>query len=108
MATQVPTDHAPAEEVRVVRTRSRAVTGARWLGFGLLGLLLIIAAFLVWLTSDPGRRFVVRQINNCEAASGLQVRVGAIEGSVFGDLRLRDLELRDERGTFFRAPIADV
>jgi autotransporter translocation and assembly factor TamB len=41
--------------------------------------LLLIAAFLVWLNTDPGRRYIVRQINAFETVSGLQVHVGRIE-----------------------------
>jgi translocation and assembly module TamB len=103
MATQ-----APAEEIRIVRPRPLGLRAAKYAGIGLLALLVIAAAFLVWLNSDPGRRFVVRQINNFETVSGLQVRVGRIEGSVFGNLRLHDLELRDPQGTFFRAPVAEL
>ena len=59
---------------------------------------LLLGAFLLWLNTDPGRRFIVRQINAFETASGLQVHVGRIEGSVFGELTLHDLTLADPQG----------
>ncbi len=98
---------AAGEDVVIVR-RHPARTIAKWAGIGLLGIVLLIGAFLVWLNTDPGRRFLVRQINAFETVSGLQVRVGRIEGSVFGELTIHDLSLADPRGTFFRAPVAEI
>ncbi|WP_114952836.1 translocation/assembly module TamB domain-containing protein [Sphingosinicella terrae] len=105
MATQAPSDDG---RVVIVRRRNPAVTIAKWAGIALLAVLVLAGAFLVWLNSDPGRRFIVTQINNFEAASGLQVHVGRIEGSVFGELTLHDLALSDPRGIFFRAPTAEL
>src|SRR5688500_1393456 len=104
MATAAPAD----DRVVIVRHRHPALTAAKWTGIGLLTLLLLVGAFLVWLNTDPGRRFIVRQINNFEAASGLQVGVGRIEGSVFGEMTLHDLTLSDPKGVFFRAPVAQL
>ena len=103
MATQAP----PADPVVVVR-RHPAQTAAKWAGIALLTLLLLAGALLVWINSDPGRRFIVRQINTFEAASGLQVHVGGIEGSVFGEMTLHDVALSDPRGIFFRARSAEL
>ncbi|HYN46039.1 MAG TPA: hypothetical protein VES64_05055 [Allosphingosinicella sp.] len=95
-----------ATETVVVRRRALGWTIAKWTGIVFATLLALIAAFLLWLNTDPGRRFLVRQINAFETVSGLQVHVESIEGSVFGELRLRNLSLADPRGTFFRAPVA--
>lgn len=103
MATAAPID----DRVVIVRSH-RGRTAAKWAGFGLLGIILLIAAFFVWLNTDPGRRFIVTQINNFEAASGLQVHVGRIEGSVFGQMTLHDVALSDPRGVFFRAREAEI
>lgn len=96
------------EPLRVVRVHHRARTAGKWAGFALLGLLLLLGALFLWVNSDPGRRYVVNQINNIEAASGLRVGVGRIEGSVFGELKLHDLTLSDPKGIFFRAPLAEL
>jgi translocation and assembly module TamB len=81
---------------------------AKWAAIALAAILALAVAFLVWLNTDPGRRFVVNQINAFETLSGLKVHVGRIEGSVFSRLRLVDLSLADPHGTFFRAPEADL
>ena len=96
-----------AEEV-IIRRRHPAAILAKWAGILLLGVVLLLGAFLLWLNTDPGRRFLVRQINAFETVSGLQVHVERIDGSVFGELRLRNLSLADPRGTFFRAPVAEL
>ena len=71
MATQAPT----ADSAVRVRRRHPALSIAKWTGIGLLSVLLLILAFLVWLNTDPGRRYIVRQINAFETVSGLQVSV---------------------------------
>ncbi|HKR25222.1 MAG TPA: hypothetical protein VJS15_08185, partial [Allosphingosinicella sp.] len=97
-----------AEETIIVRRRHPAVTLARWAAALLLGVVLLLGAFLLWLNTDPGRRFLVRQINAFETVSGLQVDVERIEGSVFGELTLHGLTLADPQGVFFRAPVAEL
>lgn len=96
------------ERIVVRRGRRRALQAAKWTGILFAGLLVLIAAFLIWLNSDPGRRYIVRQINNLETASGLDIDVGRIEGSIFGELTIREIVLRDPEGTFFYAPSAEV
>jgi len=81
---------------------------AKWTAIVLAALLALAGAFFLWLNTDSGRAFVVRQINAFESASGLQVHVGRIEGSVFGSLRIHDLSLADPQGIFLRAPVADL
>ncbi len=102
----------PAEDqprrVKVVRRRSAGRTAAKWAGFTLLAVLLLIGGFLVSLNTGPGRRFIVRQINQLETASGLDIDIGRIEGSIFGELTVHDLTLKDPRGTFFYAPVAEI
>jgi translocation and assembly module TamB len=97
------------ETVIVERRRRHPLrTAAKWIGIVLLILVFLAAAFLAWLNTDAGRRFVVRQINQLEFASGLDIDIGRIEGSLFGGLTLHDLTLKDPRGTFFRAPRAEL
>ena len=99
---------APPPARPTPRGRVRARKAAKWTGIGLLGLILLVAAFFVWLNSSLGHRYVVRQINNLETASGLDIDVGRIEGSVFGELKIHDLTLKDPKGTFFWAPEATL
>jgi translocation and assembly module TamB len=93
---------------RTHRGRQRARTAAKWTGIGLIGLVVAILLFFVWLNSSLGHRFVVKQINQLETASGLDIDVGRIEGSLFGELTLHDLTLKDPKGTFFVAPRATL
>jgi translocation and assembly module TamB len=102
MATAAePAPHVP-------RGRQRARTAAKWTGIGLIGIVLLIGLFFVWLNSSLGHRYVVKQINELETASGLDIDVGRIEGSLFGELILHDITLKDPKGTFFAARQATV
>jgi translocation and assembly module TamB len=100
----------PEEPERIVvhRGRRRARGAAKWAGIVFLAFVALIGASLIWLNSDAGRRYVVRQINNLETASGLDINVGRIEGSIFGSLTIHDLTLADPDGVFFYAPTAAV
>jgi translocation and assembly module TamB len=97
-----------AEETIIIRRRGPGWTIAKWAGIVLAGLLVLVAAFLLWLNTDPGRRFVVGQINAIETASGLKIHVGRIDGSVLGRMTLHDVALADPRGTFATAPRAEL
>ncbi|MGZ8297433.1 MAG: translocation/assembly module TamB domain-containing protein [Allosphingosinicella sp.] len=102
MATAAqPAPHVP-------RGRQRARTAAKWTGIGLIGLVVAVLLFFVWLNSSLGHRYVVKQINQLETASGLDIDVGRIEGSLFGELTLHNLTLKDPKGTFFVAPEATL
>jgi translocation and assembly module TamB len=102
MATAAePAPHVP-------RGRQRARAAAKWTGIGLIGIVLLIGLFFVWLNSSLGHRYVVKQINELETASGLDIDVGRIEGSLFGELTLYDLQLKDPKGRFFVAPEATL
>jgi autotransporter translocation and assembly factor TamB len=95
-----------AEPIPVGRQRAR--TAAKWTGIGLIGLVALILLFFVWLNSSLGHRYVVRQINELETVSGLDIDVGRIEGSLFGELKLTTSQLKDPKGRFFVAPEATV
>jgi hypothetical protein len=95
-----------AEEAPLRRSRWR--TAAQWTGIVLAGLVLLIVLVLVGINTDAGRRYVVDQINHLEMASGLDIDIGRIEGSLYGELTLHDLTLKDTRGTFFVAPVVEL
>ncbi|MEP3225445.1 MAG: translocation/assembly module TamB domain-containing protein [Parasphingorhabdus sp.] len=71
------------------------------------GIVLIMAATLVgsayWIDSDDGHAFLVDRITKLERDDGLQIQVGSIEGSIYGEMTLVDFELADPKGTFFTA-----
>src|SRR5436853_1676836 len=92
----------------IPRGRLRARAAAKWAGIGLIAIVAAILLFFVWLNSSLGHRYVVKQINELETASGLDIDVGRIEGSLFGELTLHDITLKDPKGTFFAARQATV
>ena len=81
---------------------------AKWTGIVVVGLLAIIAAALFLIDTGPGHRFVTNQIKALEFESGMQVEVGRIEGSIFGEMVLHDLTISDPQGSFLYAPETQV
>lgn len=76
---------------------------------GFLLLLVVLAAGAVrWLDSESGHSYVLSRIAGLEPASGLRIRVGAIEGSIYSKARLRDVQLLDPQGEFARISVADL
>ncbi|MBO9582004.1 MAG: translocation/assembly module TamB domain-containing protein [Sphingobium sp.] len=86
----------------------------RWsrISLGFLILLALVAALAVgalrWLDSESGHSFVLSRIAGLEPASGLRIRVGSIEGSIYSKARLRDVQLLDPEGEFARISVADL
>lgn len=87
----------------------------RWPGrvfkalLGLLLLALIAAAgFVAYLDTDAGHRFIAERIANQAPSSGLRIRIGRIEGSIWGGTRLRDVRLSDPQGLFAHSPTIDL
>jgi translocation and assembly module TamB len=70
--------------------------------------LLLVAGVYFGLNTELGRRFVVRQIDQLEFASGLDIDVGRIEGNIYGDLTIHQIVVKDPRGVFFYAPRAEL
>ncbi|MBU0556569.1 MAG: translocation/assembly module TamB domain-containing protein [Alphaproteobacteria bacterium] len=100
-------DEPPADTVVVRR--------ANWprrilIGIGALLALLIVAILggYAWLNTDGGRAFVTRQIEGLAFENGMEIGVGRIEGSIFGAMRLRNVEVRDPKGVFLSAPLIEM
>ena len=66
--------------------------------------LFLLAALVVLLDSAPGHRFIVDQLGRFETASGLRIRVGRIDGSIFGKSHLHNVSLADPKGVFLTSP----
>ena len=88
----------------VVRRRSTAGRVAKWVAIVAGALVLLVAALLLGIDTRPGHGFLASRISRFEAASGLQVRVAGIDGSIYGRAVLRGVEVRDTRGAFLTAP----
>ena len=69
-----------------------------------LALLLLFAAALVILDSAPGHRFIIDRVGRFETASGLKIRIGRIDGSIFGKSQLRNVAVSDQNGVFLTSP----
>ncbi len=75
----------------------------------LLALLLaVLAGGYVWLDTRSGRDFVARQVAGFELENGLNIRIGRIDGSIFGGAMLHDVRFRDPKGDFARAPMINL
>ena len=69
-----------------------------------VALLFGLAVLLVLLDSAPGHRFIVDQLGKFETASGLRIRIGRIDGSIFGKSQLHNVAISDQRGVFLTSP----
>lgn len=99
-----------AEDAPVIAGEAKAPERAwiwrilRGIGIALLGLVLLVALFLVGLNSDAGRRFVVTQIEKYEFENGMKIGIGRLDGSLFGAMVVRNLTLSDTKGVFVASP----
>jgi translocation and assembly module TamB len=74
----------------------------------LLGLAFLLALGLAVLDTAPGHRWVVDRIAGIETSSGLRFRIGRIDGSLFGESKLKNIAILDQHGTFFTSPEIDL
>ena len=101
------TESAPVTQTVIVR-RPLWQRILKWIGIALLSLLVLVAVVLLGINTGPGHRFVADQIGNYKTASGLNIKVGRIEGSIYGRMTLRDLRVSDPKGVFVTSPRLDV
>src|SRR3954469_25911049 len=69
-----------------------------------VALLFLLAGLIVLLDSAPGHRFIVDQLSRLSTQSGLRLRIGRIDGSIFGKSQLRNVAIADSRGVFLTSP----
>lgn len=75
----------------------------RWIGIGLGGVVLL-AVFLLWIADTSiGHRFIADRIAAQSPGSGLKIRIGRIDGSIYSKARLKDVRFYDPQGLFFHA-----
>jgi translocation and assembly module TamB len=70
-----------------------------------LGLALLAAIGAALLDTGPGHRFLADRIAALAPHSGLKIRIGRIEGSIWGRTTLRDVRLYDTKGLFAESPL---
>jgi translocation and assembly module TamB len=100
------TEGAPPQRWRLRRDWPRRL--ARELLALFLALLVLFAGALVLLDTAPGHRFIVDRIAGLETASGLKIRIGRIDGSIFGKSRLREVRVSDPQGIFLVSREVDL
>lgn len=77
---------------------------AKWLGVAVGGVLALTALVLVLLDTGPGRRFVADQIAGLRFENGVQIEIGRINGSLYGEMVLEQVSIRDLEGEFLYSP----
>jgi translocation and assembly module TamB len=104
---------APAEEEGPpARVRSRTRIWLARIAKTLIAIALVLAlglaAFLAFLDTEAGHRFIVNRIAAMAPPSGLRIQIGRIDGSIYGRTRLIDVRVYDPRGLFAEAPRIDM
>lgn len=90
------------------RRRRHARRAAKW-ALGILGaLVLLIVAAVVVLDTPIGQRALTERIAAQTLPNGLNIRIGRIEGDLYGKAVLRDVRLSDLKGVFATIPRAEV
>lgn len=101
---------ASADDDDAPRARSGRIA-ARPLSLAAL-LVLAVAVLAIgaarWLDTESGRAFIIRQLPLIAPKSGLTIRAGRIEGSIFGAAVIHDLQVGDPAGAFVTAPRVEI
>ena len=93
---------APTPPLKIRPHWSRRLAGE--LATLLVALMILLSIGLVLLDTAPGHRWLVDRLQEVETKSGLRFRIGRIEGSIFGESRLRNVQVLDTRGVFLTSP----
>ena len=96
------------EAVSVKRKRSRARCFGKWTLILIGAPIVLLVAALVILNTPLGERFLASQIARQTFPNGLVIRIGRIEGNIYGDAILHDVTLSDPQGVFMTIPRAEV
>lgn len=73
----------------------------------LAGIALVVLALVV-LDSSLGHRLVADRIAAITPGSGLRIEIGRIDGSIYGEAKLRDVRVSDPEGVFLTVPEAEL
>jgi len=92
----------PAEAA--VRRRSWRMRLLRGIGIAVGGLIALFLVALWSIDTQPGHRLIADHIAKMRPSSGLRIKIGRIEGSIWRRATLRDVRLYDLKGQFFEAP----
>ncbi|GGE07169.1 hypothetical protein GCM10011529_11950 [Polymorphobacter glacialis] len=79
-----------------------------WVGGVIAAIVLLVALLMVGLNTAPGKQFLLQQLAGFTTATGLNYRAADIDGSIYGRMTIRDLEVRDLRGVLVTSPAVVV
>lgn len=96
------------EAERPVRRRRWAAAFVKLVVGLLLAAMIAAAALVAFLDTDAGRRWVADRIAAMTPQSGLDIRIGRIDGSLWGETQLKDVRLYDPDGLFAESPRMDI
>lgn len=78
---------------------------AAWGGIAVIAAVILVSLLGLAIDTQPGRDFALGRIERLIAPqSGLRINASRLEGSLYGRLIVRDLELSDPEGVFFSSP----
>ncbi|MGY4396291.1 translocation and assembly module TamB [Sphingomonas sp. UYAg733] len=80
----------------------------KWIAIGFVGLIVLLGLFVLGLNTSPGRRFIANTLGNYTLVSGLNIKVGRIDGSIYGAMILTDVRVSDAKGVFLTSPRLDM
>lgn len=80
----------------------------KWIGIAVAAIVLLLLIIVFGINTDPGRRFVADQLGGYKTAGGLNIKVGRIDGSLYGRMVLSDVRVSDPKGVFVSSPRLDV
>lgn len=92
------------EEDAVKPPRNWWKLAAKIVVFTLIGLIALVALALFAINTDPGRKFVVDQVEALEFETGMSIGIGEIDGSLYSVMTIRDIAISDPKGVFFESP----
>ncbi|WP_299308391.1 translocation/assembly module TamB domain-containing protein [uncultured Croceicoccus sp.] len=104
-AEEVRGDDTMVESGEDTRTHRRwPVRVAKGVAIVLVGIAVLVALVIFGLNTQPGRRFVAEQIAGLEFENGMEIDIGRIDGSLYGEMVLHDFTVSDPRGVFLSSP----
>lgn len=93
-----------ADAAAPVARRKPVGRALAWLLGLAVGLVLLVIAAMWAIDTGPGHRFLIDRIERLAPRSGLKIRIGRIDGSLYNRARLRDLRVYDSEGLLFDSP----
>ncbi len=88
--------------------RSRARRFTKWMTILVVAPILLVVGVLTILNTPLGERFLASQIASRTLPNKLQIRIGRIEGDIYGRATLHDVRLVDPDGVFMTIPVAKI